>query len=466
MDLPPADALCFFGATGDLAYKQIFPALQAIVKHGTLTVPVIGVAKSGWTLEQLVERARASVTAHSGLDPEAFPRLVALLRYVDGDYHDPATFTRLRELLGPARFPLHYLAIPPSLFPVVVRHLSESGCARGARVVVEKPFGRDLTSAQQLNRLLHRVFDENAIFRIDHFLGKEPVQNLVYFRFANSFLEPIWNRNYVKSIQITLAEQFGVQGRGAFYEEAGAIRDVVQNHLLQVTALLTMEAPNPLSADSLREEISDVLSAIPPLSPEAVVRGQYLGYRQEPNVAPTSTVETFAAVKLWVENWRWAGVPIYLRTGKMLPLTANEVVVQLRAPPVAVFNQRDLSPTNSLRFRLSPEVQIVLEARKKKERERMVGEPVELVAVSDPGEDMLPYERLLTDALRGDQTLFARQDAVEHCWRIVQPALENVTPLFFYPPGSWGPPEQERVLEEGDRWRDPSVVAGPEGASA
>ncbi|GIW05422.1 MAG: glucose-6-phosphate 1-dehydrogenase [Dehalococcoidia bacterium] len=466
MPLPQSDALCFFGATGDLAYKQIFPALQSMVKHGKLTVPVIGVAKSGWTLEQLINRAKASVTEHGGLDPDAFPRLVALLQYIDGDYASPDTFTQLREKLGAAKNPTHYLAIPPSLFPVVIESLGKSGAAEGARVIVEKPFGRDLNSAIRLNRTLHAVFDESAIFRIDHFLGKEPVQNLLYFRFANSFLEPIWNREHVVSIQITLAENFGVQGRGAFYEETGAIRDVIQNHLLQIAALLTMEAPNPQYRDSQREEKADVLNAIRPLSPDLVVRGQFRGYHNEPGVAPDSTVETFAAVKLWVENWRWAGVPIYLRSGKMLPATTNQVIVRLKRPPLSVFGETDLGLPNYVRFRLAPDVKIAIGARSKRDGEAMVGENVELVAVHNAGDDMPPYERLLGDAMRGDPSLFARQDTVEACWRIVDPILGDATPVYPYDPGTWGPEEQNRLMDHGDAWWNPPSENGRVGVPA
>jgi glucose-6-phosphate 1-dehydrogenase len=461
MALSQSDALVFFGATGDLAHKQIFPALQSMVKAGKLDVPVIGVAKSGWNLDQLIARAKDSVTNHGGLDPVAFPKLVSLLRYVDGDYNDPATFGQIRALLAGAVSPTHYLAIPPVLFPVVIESLGTSGCAKGGRVVVEKPFGRDLASAQQLNETIHTVFPENSIFRIDHFLGKEPVQNLLYFRFANSFLEPIWNRNYVYSIQITLAEAFGVQGRGAFYEQTGAIRDVIQNHMLQITALLTMEPPNPLDPDSGRNEKADILESIKPLTPADVVRGQFQGYHLEPGVAADSTVETYAAVRLSIENWRWAGVPIYIRTGKNLPVTTNQIIVHLKRPPLSVFAERDQGLPNYLRFRLSPDVKIAIGARTKKDGEAMIGENIELVVSHNPGDDMPPYDRLLSDAMKGDSSLFARQDAVEASWRIVDPILNNVVPVHPYEPGTWGPPEANELMDLHDTWWNPHVDSVP-----
>ncbi|HJZ53513.1 MAG TPA: glucose-6-phosphate dehydrogenase, partial [Gemmataceae bacterium] len=439
MNEQPADALVFFGATGDLAYKKIFPALQAMARRGHLSVPVIGVAKAGWNLDQFRARARASVEAHGGRDPAAFDELARRLRYVDGDYADPGTFAALRRELGDARLPVHYLAIPPTLFGLVVEQLGRSGCARGARIIAEKPFGRDLESARALNRTLLGSFDEADIFRIDHYLGKEPVQNLVYFRFANSFLEPVWNRNHVASVQITMAEAFGVQGRGAFYEEAGAIRDVIQNHLFQVLAHLAMEPPVSIATEAIRDEKVKLLRAIPSLRPEDVVRGQFRGYRAEKGVAPDSRVETFAAVKLAVNNWRWQGVPFYVRAGKCLPVTATEVLVRFRRPPALYPGE---AAQNHIRFRISPDVAIAITAMVKTPGEAYAGQPAELLAVHHPdAAEMDAYERLLGDAMKGNATEFAREDYVEEAWRIVGPVLGNVTPVAEYEPNTWGPAE-------------------------
>lgn len=456
---PPADALVFFGATGDLAYKKIFPALYDQGKRNQLTFPVIGVAKAGWNLDQLKARARDSVKTHNEEYNDAdFDKLQKQLRYVDGAYEDLATFTQLRKELGNAQRPAHYLAIPPSLFGLVVDQLGKSDCLKGARIIVEKPFGRDYDSARALNKTLLANIDEDSIYRIDHYLGKTAVQNLVFFRFANSFLEPIWNRNHIDSIQITMAESFGVQGRGAFYEQAGVIRDVMENHLLQVLANLCMEPPARIDSESMRDEKVKVLRSIPPISPNEIVRGQFREYRSEPGVSKESMVETYAALKLRIDNWRWKGVPIYIRAGKCMPVTCTEVFVQMRRPP-AIFSVR-VPPPNYFRFRISPDVSISLGTCVLAPGEERSGEPAELLAThsEDPGLDA--YDRLLGEAMKGDMTMFAREDYVETAWQIVDPVLKAHTPLYEYQSGTWGPTEVSEILQPPGGWHNPATGAG------
>jgi glucose-6-phosphate 1-dehydrogenase len=456
MEAAPADAFVFFGATGDLAFKQIFPSLQRLIKDEGLNVPIIGVSRTG-SIDKLKERAKESLEQHGSLDQEAYQKLTELLRAVQGNYNDQETFQKLRQELGKAERPLHYLAIHPTMFAEVAEGLAKSGCSNNARVVLEKPFGRDLASAQDLNNLLHQYFPEEAIFRIDHYLGKEPVQNILYTRFANPIFEPIWNRHYVRTIQITMAEDFGVEDRGKFYDEAGAIRDVLQNHMLQILGSLTMDPHCGTDPESVRDEKARLFKAIVPLKPEDVVRGQFDGYLSVPGVRSNSTVETFVAVKLSIDNWRWASVPIFIRAGKMLPVTTTEVTVEFKRPPRETFGELVPVLSSHMRFRISPDIVISMGLRIKKPGERMAGQDVELTLVRQAAGDMPPYQRLLGDAMRGSAELFAREDSVEAQWRVVDGILGDVTPLYTYEPKTWGPDEAYQLIGKHGPWLNPAT---------
>lgn len=457
-----SDAFVLFGATGDLAYKQIFPALQALTRNGRLDMPVIGLGRSNWSIDQFIARAHESIEHRSTPDSHVFGKLAGRLQYIAGDYQDDTTYRRLFTVLAGAKQPLLYLAIPPEMFKVVIEGLSRSGCAKNARVIVEKPFGRDLLSAQELHRLLGTSFPEKNVFYIDHYLGKEPVQNLLYFRFANAFLHPIWNHEYVASVQVTMAEAFGVAGRGSFYESVGTIRDVIQNHLLQVVSLLAIEQPRDNSPQALQDAKLDVFNAMRPVAPNEIVRGQFQGYRSIDGVAQDSSIETFAALRLHINNKRWAGVPFYIRAGKQLPVTSTEILVRLKTPASHLVELGRADQPNYFRFRISPDVLISVGAHVKEAGEAMTGHPVELIARRHSGDEMAPYERLLGDAIQGDASLFARYDCIEAAWRVVEPVLGNIVSVQEYPPQTWGPENAKNLTARDGGWHDPvaPIIAG------
>ncbi len=455
MSKPVSNRFVFFGATGDLANKQIFPALQSMIRRGHFDVPIIGVARSALSKDEFCARARKSLEEHGGVHEPSFEILCKNLTYLSGNYTDDKTYAELCRLLGSDARPLYYLAIPPNMFVPVVTHLAASGCAKDARVIVEKPFGRDLASARDLNKQMLAALPEESIFRVDHYLGKEPVQNLLYFRFANTFLEPVWNRHYIESVQITMAEKFGVEGRGKFYEDVGAIRDVIQNHILQVLSLLSEDPPQSHDAVSLRDEKLRVFKAMRPISPKELVRGQYNGYTDDPDMNKESTVETFASLRMHIDSERWSGVPFYIRAGKKLPVTSTEVLVRMKKPGHMVFDQIKTSDENYFRFRLSPEVSLSLGARVKLPGEAMVGERTELIAHHHPGDEMSPYERLLGDGMRGDPTLFAAYESIEAAWRVVDPVLDMKTKPAAYDGGSWGPADSDALIAPDGKWHNP-----------